>query len=240
MTACRLTQKHGPRGPQCTDMGLFSRKEKVDTAQFCRDLYDKHVFESDKDESELHMMYCKTVQNQIALEDPPFGLIDIYSFADEMLALRMEVIGVAWSHKLGENSALTQSEFTKSYLLQEYKDYVWDHMSEYNQIVAQSATYGADTSTGAGRMRVTFINQMRIKLFDGWAEGARDTEAAARVANRLGTEATWKVTRSLLAMEMAERLGHEGPDETLAGLTAVTEGFYRGAADAIKEVKIIA
>lgn len=221
-------------------MGLFSRKPKADAAQFCRAFYDSSVFVPDIGGIDPHLQYCRTVQEQIAQTDPSFRSVDLDELAFELLALRLEVTGTAWSHKTKVDAALAQSEFTKAYLSEIDRDELWDQMGEYNQIVAQSADYGVDGSTGAGRMRITMNNQTKTILFDGWAAKGHDTEAAARVANRTGTEAAWKssVTQSLLALELAERLGHGGTDGAVAGLATVAEGYYRGASESLYEVKI--
>jgi hypothetical protein len=46
------------------------------------------------------------------------------------------------------------------------------------------------------------------------------------------------VTQKLLAFELAERLGHGGTDGAISGLSAVAEGYYRGASDSLEEVNI--
>ena len=223
-------------------MGLFSRKPKVDSAQFCRELYERHVFAPEIGGTDPHLLYSQTVLDQVSEADPSFKSVGVSELADELLALRLEAIGAAWSHKTKENAALDQSEFTKSYLAGSGRSELWEQAGAYNQIVAQSATYGADTSTGTGRARVTFINQMRAQLFDGWTKAGRDPEAAARVANRVGSDVSWKggVTQGLLGLELARRLEHAGSEAIWSRLAAVAEGLYRGAAESLNEVKVTA
>ena len=223
-------------------MGLFSKKPKVDSSQFCQDMYERFVFAPEIGGRDPHLLYSQTVLDQVSEADPKFRHVSFPELADELLALRLEVIGTAWSHKTKDKPALDQSEFTKLYLADSGWGELWEQMGAYNQAVAQSATYGADTNTRVGRARVTFINQMRTQVFDRWIQEGRDHEAAARVANRTGSEEGWKsgVSQGLLALELTRRLGHEGSDIIWSRLAAVAEGFYRGAVESLSEVKITA
>src|SRR5712692_2323476 len=103
----------------------------------------------------------------------------------------------------------------------------WEAMTDYNKAVADSTTYGADPKTGAGRARIVMVNTTRANLFDDWVRHGRDAEAAARVANRVGSEASWKsgVTQGMVAVHMTRRLEIEGSNPIWERLAAVADGF---------------
>jgi hypothetical protein len=113
-------------------------------------------------------------------------------------------------------------------------------MTDYNEAVADSTTYGADPKTGAGRARIVFVNTTRANLFEAWVTQGRDPEAAARVANRVGSETSWKrgTTQLLVAVRMTRRLGIEGSDPIWERLAAVAYGFYQGAKEALEGVQL--
>ena len=101
--------------------------------------------------------------------------------------------------------------------------------------------FGVDADTRLGRAQITMNNQMRVGLFDAWIDEGRDPEAAARVANRVGSKRRWKegVTQELLAAKLNDRLGLAGNLGSLAVLAATALGFYRGADEALGEVSLV-
>jgi hypothetical protein len=191
---------------------------------------------------DLHTVYCATVQTMVVEEEPTFMPVGVSDLASELLALRMEVMAAAWTHRLREKLAVAQSEFTKSYLAQTGRESLWDQMGAYNKIVARAATHGLDPQSPMGRARIVSANLYRADSFDAWAKTGRDMEAAARVINRLLTDTSrWRtgLVQHLLAIELLQRLHFAGTDETRTKLAAVAEGFYRGAAEAMEGVKLV-
>ena len=132
------------------------------------------------------------------------------------------------------------SEFTKQYLSDIGRSDLWDAMSDYNQAVAESTISGADPNRATGRAKITFVNVSRANLFDELLATASDPVCVTRVANRLGSKASWKagITQGLLAIRVTQRLGIEGSDEIWGRLGAVALGYYQGAKEALDEVKL--
>jgi len=218
-------------------MRLCLRKPRIEATEFWRNIYDRLVFAAD-----LHTVYCTTVQKMVTEEDPTFASISISDLASELLALRMEVMAAAWTHRLKEKLALAQSDFTKLYLADTGRDSLWDQMAAYNKIVARAVAHGIDPHSPTGRFRIISTNTYRADLFDTWVKTGRDMEAAARVINRLLTGTNyWKtgVVQYLLAIELLGRLQFAGIDGTRTKLAAVTDGFYQGATEVMEGVKLV-
>ena len=215
---------------------------RTNAAEFSRDFYDRYVFARDPIIGDLALEFANTNQRLISEADPAFAAVNLAKLNEELLGLRLEMIGTAWTHESKPEAALAISEFTKRYLADIHRSELWEVMTSYNQVVAQSATYGDDPKSRPGRARITFVNVMRANRFDDWANQGRESEAAARVANRIGSEVSWKagITQGLLAIRLTRRLDFEGSDAIWERLAAVSYGFYRGAKEALEGVTLIA
>lgn len=222
-------------------MRLFSRKRRVDAVEFCRHFYDGHVFGSAPGGGDSLAVYAEVIRRQVADVGSHFDAVEVPQLAEELRAIWLEVAGTAWTHHLKDTVALAISEFTKSYIASMQRPDLWDAMVAYNSVVARSATYGADPSRPTGRGRITFVNSMRTQLFNKWADGGHDTDAAARVANRIGSDESWRagIAQGLLAIELTKRLGVEGSEAMWTRLAAVAHGFYSGAKEVLDEVTLV-
>jgi len=221
-------------------MGFFSRKTKADAGQFSKDFYDRSVFGPDPIGGDFAERFAESTRRLISETDPSFEAISLPELKEELRALRLEMIGTAWTHESRPEAALAVSEFTKRYLSGIGRADLWEAMTDYNKAVAESTTHGADPQTGSGRARIVFVNTTRANLFDGWVTQGRDPEAAARVANRAGSETSWKAgtTQLFLAVRITRRLGIEGSDAIWGRLAAVAYGFYQGAKEALEGVQL--
>jgi hypothetical protein len=184
---------------------------------------------------------CETYHKSIAEVSPTFTQVSLSAFASELKPLWLEVIGIAWLHHVNDTFAPCQSEFTKRYLEEHGVANIWESMEHYNQATARSTTGGNDPSTGMGRASNTYWNQMRIQIFEKWVKLGYDEEAVARAANRLGSDAQWKSSRvhTYLAFALTDKLGCEVNDDVIFRISAFIQGFYEGASEALKEVKIV-
>jgi hypothetical protein len=221
-------------------MGLFSRKTKTDAVEFARGFYDEFVFGPDPTGGDLTEVLAETTRRLVSQAAPSFAEVSLTKLTEELRALRLEMIGTAWTHRLKPEVAITISEFTKQYLTTIDRADLWQAMTDYNQAVAQSATISCDRSSRVGRDRITFVNLRRANLFDKWVDQGRDPEAAARVANRVGSDASWKacVTQPLVAVRLTQRVDFEGSDPVWQRLAAVAHGFYQGAQEALGGVRL--
>ena len=223
-------------------MGLFSRKTKANAADFSREFYDRYIFGRDPTGGDFASTWAETSRRLIAEADSSFNAVGLPRLTEEFRALQLEMIGTAWTHTSKPEVALAVSEVTKLYLSDIYRSDLWDAMTEYNQAVAESATFRADPKRGTGRAKITFVNVSRANLFEKFVATGRDPEAVARVANRFGSEASCKagVAQGLLAIRVTQRLGIEGSDHIWERLAAVAFGYYRGAKEALDGVQLTA
>jgi hypothetical protein len=221
-------------------MALLSRKTKTNAAEFTKGFYDSFVFGPDPTGDDLGETYAEIARDRIAGGAPAFAAVDLKEWTEELRALWLEMIGVAWTHKSNAEAALAVSEYTKAYLSAIGRLDLWEAMAEYNTAVAESATYGADPKRGTGRALILGINQGRMDFYKKWHHG-RDGDVVARVANRIGSKASFKsgVLQGSVAVQVTRRLGVEGSDPMLFGLGAVAHGFYQGARDELDGVQLM-
>jgi hypothetical protein len=221
-------------------MGLFSRKTKTDAAGFARVFYDHSVFGPDPTGGDFAQTFAESTRRLIVEAAPSFAAVGVSKLKEELRAVRLEMIGTAWTHESKAEAALAVSTFTKAYLSALGRLDLWEAMTDYNKAVADSTTYGADPKTAAGRARIIMVNTTRANLFDDWVRHGQDGEVAARVANRVGSETSWKsgVTQGMVAVQMTRRLEIEGSNPIWERLAAVAYGFYQGAKEALDAVQL--
>ncbi len=221
-------------------MELFTKKPQVTTEDFCEKFYDDFIFSSKIGEADPWDMYCKVSHEQISEFDPSFNTVDLSSFRDELLALRLEVFGVVWFIHMKIDLSPIHSEFTRQYLLNENLADLWDSMEVYNQAVAKSATGGWDSNTRSGRYKITFNNSMRAQMFDKWMTVVSNKDAA-RAANRIGCKKAWKSKKVhiYLFFALTDQLQCEVNDEARKVIMSIIKGFFDGISDELKKVKII-
>lgn len=222
-------------------MGLFSRKPKISTEDFCRDFYDRYIFGRDIGEVEPWQLIWETDYEFIVEADAAFKKVEFALFATELRILWFEVFGIAWFHHVKEEFAPPHSEFTRGYLQERGEGETWVAMGDYNQAAAQSAWGGRDSNSRLGRGRRTYLNVRRARMFDLWVGKGLDPVSVARAANRLGSKSAWKSHRvhNYLSSALTDRLSCEVNDEGRFRIMVRIEGLYRGASEAIRDVKIV-
>lgn len=232
-------------------MGLFSQKRKVGIEEFCQEFYDSYVFHQIVAGSDVGQLFYETVFKSVAEADPSFAVIDQAVFQREMTALRIELFGLAWVHHLKlDKYTLPQATFTKRYLQQVGQPHMWGIMTEYNGAVGRSMNYDANgklltAESMKGRGSIAFRDSLRMSLFEKWVKAGVDSDCAARVANRRGTDVNWSkgVTAMTVSFTLLERLERD-PDslnnEALFRLRAVVVGNYTGAKQFIQSAAVLA
>lgn len=227
-------------------MGLFSRKRRMSTQEWCEDFYYKGVFGEPIGDVQLWRVFGEASHRTLQRYDPSFSAVDVMSLSVELLALHLEVIGIAWLFRVKDDLWPVQSEFTRLYLLKHDCNPLWDRMEPYNQAVAKSAVGGSDPATGKGRANITFMNTMRADLFDKWfeespqAEAEARAKAVARAANRFGSNVSWKsnMAHNYLSFALTDQLQCDVTKEARTGMMAIIQGFFDGAIQELKKVKI--
>ncbi len=218
-------------------------KTKKDAVEFSRDFYETYLFGPKIGGLDPVAVYAETVYRTISKDDAMFSAVQLPKLRDELLGLQLEMIGTAWTYKSKEPAAMANSNFTRKYLADMGRSDLWEIMGEYNHRVADSASYAIDPKSRLGRAQRVFLNEMRTGKFDTWHEkGIYDSQAIARVVNRLGTDTAWNkgLTPGMIGIRAMLRLDIEGTDLIGERLAAVAYGFYTGAEEALDWVKLTA
>ena len=222
-------------------MGLFDRKSKMSVQEWCEHFYSNYVFAPFIGKADPWQLFCNSNRDQVAQADPSFSKVDEAALSDQLLALRLEVIGIAWTLRVKDNLAHKQSESTRLYLQNYNQERFWEMMEPYNQAVAKATVGRSDSSTRTGRAHITFMNLMRTQLFNKWTTMVSDPKDAARPANRIGSDVPWKAhkTHVYLSFALTDQLQCEVNEEARKGLMAVIQGFFDGASEELQKVKIV-
>jgi len=221
------------------EMGLFTQKRKVSTEDFCTAFYDES-FSSGPGGVNFWSVFGQKSYEMIAEADPRFEQVNVPAFISELLALRLEVCGVAWLHNIDDKFAPRQCAFTQRYLEQHGRADIWEMMLNYNHAIAKSITGGHDPNRRMDRAQIVFLNSMRNGLFEQWVELGHDPQSVARVANRILCEKAWKSNRAhvYLSFALTDQLNCELNEEARGRVLMIIQGFYAGATEAIREVTI--
>ncbi|MBM3143186.1 MAG: zinc ribbon domain-containing protein [Chloroflexi bacterium] len=227
-------------------MGLLGYKSKSSIEGFCRQFYDSQIFNPIVGGINLTENYYETVFKTIAEVDHSFVRVDRTLFCREMTALRLELFCFAWGQKFKKDElAIPQIVFTKRYLEQTGRGNIWDDMAKYNHVIARSATLTASGEQVGGRIGrgwVADVNKMRMDLFSKWVDTGVDPQCVAHRGNHVGADIKRAdcIAVKLLAANLAERLRCDVnlTTEATLRLGAVTYGFYNGALEALKNVRL--
>jgi len=224
------------------EMGLFTQKRTATTVEFCSAFYDE-AFYSVVGGVDMWKVFAEKSHQMIAEADSHFKQVNFPAFISELQALRLEVFGVAWLHCVKDKFAPSQSAFTKLYCEEHGRADIWEMMVNYNQAIARATADhgGRDPNRRMDRAQIVFVNNMRASLFDKWIALGYDPESVARAANRIFCENPWKSYRThmYLSVVLTDQLKCEINEEARSRVIAVIQGFYAGAAEAIREVTIV-
>ena len=215
---------------------------KVRIEDFCRDYYDSQIFHPIIAGVSNGLVNWWTVFKSIRDVDESFAIVDFNLFVREMTALRIELFGLAWMHRLKKDKyVLPEIVFTKQYLERRGKSATWRIMGEYNQIIAGSSIELANIER-MPKGWIDFIGDLRVELYEKWVNDGVDKQCAARVSNRTATDIAWSegITLQKLAVSLANRLGCDIilNAEALFRLSAVISRLYHEAKEHIRAVKI--
>lgn len=235
-------------------MGIFNKKEKISLEDFCRDFYDKNILNPQIDNIDMGIKTAEIFRKSIVETEPSFENVEIQKFFYEMNLLRIEILGLAFLHKLGDKNTAAQTQFTQSYLKENNKTDIWENLEIYNQAIAISSRLNQNSETKKGRAYLIFLDRMRMDLFDLWYKNGFDSKSVARAANRIMTDVAWKkkLTHTYLMAAFCKRLGYEyNKDSILCNeygdvlneeaqfrIVAMIKGFYDGSINALNNYSI--
>lgn len=226
-------------------MWPFKKKTKWNLEEFCQQYFDKYFLEKEPVAASVANMtnsYNKIISEKLLEVDPAFNSVDFNSFSTELLIIRFELFSLAWYHEFQEESAIMQTVFSKKYLTQNNKDYVWEGAEVYNNAISKSAFHGLDSSTAVARAKITFTNSMRVQLFEKYTKQGLEAKCVARTLNKLGSDKRWKnleVTLKYIGIELCKKLNYEKMNkDAMFILISVLKGLYDGSMENIEEIKI--
>lgn len=225
-------------------MGLFSQKSKITTEDFCSDFYGQFIFSPNIGGVDPWEAMCEASCKTITDIDPTFEQIDFSAYIYELRSIRLEVFATVWGHQVNEKLSLEHSKFTKHYLEEREAADIWESMENYNQAISRATDCGHNSGSRADRVYLTCLNKARMDLFDKGVELGYGPEVVARVGNRVRSDKAWKSGRGnvYLAFELGRQLDfdhEELNEEARLAVIYTIHGFYLGALEAMKKVKII-
>jgi hypothetical protein len=227
-------------------MGIFSRKFQVGIEDFCQSYYDSVI---NPQWTEITNQWEEPFQ-LITSVDQSFINVDLPTFRREMLAVHLELFGLAWTHRLKRDHYLMpQVVFTKLYLDQNEQPSAWERMKEYNTIIGHSGTEIYHTER-IKRAAISSSNKLKWSKWTKWVSDAKAefgeerarvvADYAARVVSRLVTDVAWSkgVTCQMLIGTLCGRLGCELNESARSRLGDLMVMFYTSAKKSIEAVKI--
>lgn len=237
-------------------MGLFKKKQKVTTEEFCKKWYDEGIFNPMLGLKENFMQtYCEQALKSLIEVDKAFLSINKDAFIFEMTAMRIELFSLAWGHLVKKDEfIMAQAIFTKNYLINNNKHEIYLTLFEYNESVAKSTTVDNNLNKKSD-LQNALSNKARMdrfsKLAKKWnlspeSKTKEDTnlfECIGRIVNRIGVEEIKNIYSPVvifLSMRLAMRLGLPADIQTdaIGSLNAIIFGFYQGAKESIQEITL--
>ena len=201
-------------------MGIFSKKPKTTFEQFFHQFYDSQIFGPKTDGQDAGQDFWNKLLTSFAQETGhSVTAITPDLFQCEMAAIRMELLGLAWTHYLysqlekrylyeelnyfsdeQEQLTLWEINFTKTYLQKNNHSDVWDCMGVYNK------TFELTPSTPP-KAEQPYLDAAYSGLQKAWGERV-GLECASRLVNRQRTPdyIEESILSKLLATKLAERL----------------------------------
>lgn len=218
----------------------FSRKKAVPLDEFCFHYLDKQIVNPVISGVDAGKTYTEVIHKQIGREDPSFLSVGIVPLHAQFLVVRVEIFALAWVHEFGFDLAGPASAFIRDYLGIVHRASLWEDGEPYNQAAARSALIHG-TTTERGRQFSQALDVKRLKLFEKFVNSGVEAKAAARVANRVGTDAGWKagLTPGYLMLTLCEKLGFSPNEKVQELLVYILRGFYDGVRNEMREVKIL-
>lgn len=213
-------------------MNLFKPKARL--SDVCQNFYDSQIFYPNVAGVDMIGGYCESVLKTVSEADPSFQLVDIDDFIKQFIAIYFEIFSLAWLHEVGEKAIVSQSMFTKGYLVERNRSDIWDTMEQYNSAIAKSSSYNISQSVAA------VTDKKRLDMFGHWTAQGFEAKCVARAINRMFTEKPWKeqLTPGFVMLALCKYLNQEPNDEAQFRLVAVIQGLYNGARQSLSKVKI--
>ncbi|MFC2035389.1 hypothetical protein ACFLUJ_04600 [Chloroflexota bacterium] len=227
---------------QSYSMGLLSRKPRIKLEEFCQYFYDTHIFHLVIDGKDTGSIHSDELFDHFVEADPAFSSVDRDVFKNEIIAVCMEMFGLAWENqKKRDIYLLREIVFARDYLKNNDQLDIWVIMGDYSKTIAASI-FDIANGQRTSEAYISNMNQFKTKLFEKWVETGIDQDCAKRVYSRIGADVSWKRRSTVYHVcgRLAERLGcpEDINSEVLSRLSVTIYQFYTGAKEAIESVNI--
>ncbi len=218
-------------------------KKKVSIEDFCRDFYDNHIFSPTGESDYYGSILPQHITKKVELIS---SNVDKQKLIDQIIALQIELLGLVCTHKnISGETVIRQNFFTKSYLIENGKNEIWNSMYDYNDII-DIATL--DWLTTLGKVNIVFNHNMRKDLVAKNIEdvkkiGLEDDEVVERINKRVWSENAWRQNfmQNSLGRTFWSHLGLELnklDEKTSSFLAALPIRLYKEAQQYLNQVKI--
>jgi hypothetical protein len=245
-------------------------KPKMSIEKFCESLFGNRIFFSTYECAEdMRSIFWSEIFNSLVKIDNDFQHIvftknhgDFEIATHEMIALQIELFGLAWMHHFRleryhgfeEKYILGEIVFTKNYMAHNGCDDIWNIMSYYNKTIADALLHPCVKATDRAFSPLTavkdeipcyiidrkFTKKLRDDI-DNWRKEV-GLDCATRVVNRISKREDWggRPIALMLTMTFAERMGWKVDlrDEGFAGFERFLNRLYNDFKQEIELVEI--
>ena len=204
----------------------------------CQAFYDRQLLSRVEDNTREE--FLAALADSMGRADRAFGAyVDEDDFRIEVIALRLELFGLALTHRVGwrrDDLCLRELTTTRRYLQERDELRVWESMRAYNQSIAEAGLT-------LNRSRRELGRRLSLRLAIGEAtQPAKDTpgDCLVRYANRYDSEAAWRngIATTHLIRALAEGLGFRPNAQGQIRLQTLLYVFYDEAMQRLRSVRI--
>jgi len=222
------------------DLDFFKKKLKIDCDSLSLKFFEENLFQRINISSNISLPNFEAIKQRIEETDRTFANVSNQDYMNEIIAVRFEIFALAWFRTFGEKNAIRNSVFSKAFLMKEDRKDIWENSINYNKAVADAAIYSKSSMHSIERGHLSFVNRMRVSLFNDYIDKGYDSECVARVINRYFKEvASHKgITYQLLINTFCSRLNCELNEQAKLQMISSFRGYYNEAVQYLSTFKI--
>lgn len=235
-------------------LNLFRGKSKVDLEQLVNGYHLAQISEPVILGIPISPNDWRAVFEYIKVVDPSLGKVNKNIFVQEMIALTLELFGLAWIHHIqSEKPCIREAMFTKAFLEENKLKKIWSAMSLYNRAIARA--YEAMPAVVETDKRVLqplaseakvyqsskkFNRNLRQNFLKQYTIEGFDSACVKRIAYRLGTEdglqgrPLFEILAEVFTQCIKCNLNVEGKFR----IRCIAEGLYKSAQETIRSVDV--
>jgi hypothetical protein len=209
---------------------------KVSIHNFFQSYYDLKIFYPVIAGQVKKWFYIDILYDNNVKIDKTFSSINRNIFREELLAARLEIIGLVFTHTVNKkNLLLNQLLFTQEYLQKNAQLKIWEIMGAYNQAIMLSMDIEKNEKEVMKicKRRQTLLEEYEKK----YTKNPVYTSYIERICNRVDSEEAWEKHHTL--MSLTARIAHRVDcnagihQSTLINIMSMISGYYQAAKKAI-------